>query len=545
VRSELFQLVQLLPEAAFLLEGNGTIVFVNAAAAGMLGRQRSSLVGVALHALVTTPPDKIDAYLRLCARSRQFVPGAFSGSDGVGEPVEFRCDGAVVTARTEAAEPLLFLRCRPKAEAVDRFALLNQKIAALSREVLERQKAQLHRDQLFSSERAARLDAERASRVKDEFLATLSHELRTPLSAILGWAGLLQRSGLGAEDMLRGIRTIERNARHQGEIIDDLLDMSRIISGKVRLDVQLVDMPLMIRSAVESLRPAAEAKNIRLQLTLDPVAGPIKGDPNRLQQVVWNLLSNALKFTPRDGRVQVLLERVASHVEVTVADNGEGIRPEFLPHVFDRFVQADPSITRRHGGLGLGLSIVKHLAELHGGSVRAHSPGPGQGSTFSVLLPLLLHPPAADEAHPASHHHPQTLSVLLHDAVDLSGVTVLVVDDEADARELMQRLLQQHRAVVLTAATGQEALDVLAATRPDLLVCDIGMPLMDGYEVMRRVRALPPEDGGRTPALAVTAFARHEDRTRAMLAGFNGHLGKPVEVAELVATIGSLAGRTG
>ena len=543
---DLSGLVQLLPEPAFLLAGSGEIVFANLGVTQMLGLEPGSIVGTSFEALVAEPAERVQDYLRLCSRSRQFIPGAFTWPDARGTALAIRCDGAVVVPRTDSQEPILLVRCRPKAEAVDQFAVLNEKITALSREIIERRKLQQDRDELFDAERAARREAERVGRVKDEFLATLSHELRTPLSSILGWATLLQRDGLPADDVQKGVRTIERNARHQGRIIDDLLDMSRIISGKVRLDVQRVDVAAMIQSAVESIRPAAQAKDIRLQVTLDPKAGPIKGDANRLQQIAWNLLSNAVKFTPKGGRVQLVLERVDSHIEISVADNGEGVRPEFLPHVFDRFVQADPSTTRRHGGLGLGLSIVKQLAELHGGSVRARSPGVGQGATFIVVLPLLLfHDPVDLSAQAPADGISGPLSEGMKAALDLSGLCVLVVDDEPDARELMLHILREHRATVLTAASGGEALQTLVAQKPDVLICDIGMPLMDGYEVMRRVRALAPEDGGRTPALAVTAFASRKDRTRTMLAGFNVHMGKPVEVAELVATIASLAGRTG
>jgi CheY-like chemotaxis protein/two-component sensor histidine kinase len=382
--------------------------------------------------------------------------------------------------------------------------------------------------------------------MKDEFLATLSHELRTPLNAILGWSQvLLGTDPPDAGTLADGLRTIERNARAQTQLIADLLDMSRIISGKIRLDVQRLDVAAVIEAAVAAVRPGAEAKGVRLQVTLDPVAGPVRGDPGRLQQVLWNLLSNAIKFTPKGGRVQVVLERVNSHLEVVVSDTGEGIRPEFLPHVFERFRQGDASTTRRHGGLGLGLSIVRQLVELHGGSVRAKSPGEGRGATFVVMLPVAaLHEDAeaaAGRGHPAA---PSAAASPCGEA-DLTGVRVLVVDDEPDARDLVRRFLERCGARVRLAGSAAEALEVLAADAPDVLISDIGMPGVDGYDLLRRVRALPDPAARRTPAVALTAFARSEDRTRAMLAGYNVHLSKPLEPAELAATVASLMGRTG
>ncbi|HEV7393767.1 MAG TPA: ATP-binding protein [Burkholderiales bacterium] len=406
------------------------------------------------------------------------------------------------------------------------------------------QKAAEERRQLLESERSARTEAERASAMKDEFLATLSHELRTPLSAILGWSQVLRLRTMGEAELRQGLETIERNARVQTQLIEDLLDMSRITSGKLRLDIQQVAPAKFIEAAAETVRPAAEAKGIRLEAVLDPAAGPISGDPGRLQQVVWNLLSNAIKFTPRSGRVQVVLQRVNSHVEISVADTGIGIRSEFIPHVFDRFRQADASTTRTFGGLGLGLSIVKRLVELHGGTVRAKSDGEGHGTTFTVLLPLSA---VRTNADAQDRTHPTTASALAFDfhRPDLSGIKVLVVDDEPDARDLIQRVLAECDAQVLTAGSAAEALALVKAEKPHVLVSDIGMPEVDGYELLRRVRALGPTRGGNLPAVALTAFARSEDRTRALHAGFLVHVSKPVEPSELVATVASVAGRTG
>jgi PAS domain S-box-containing protein len=397
---------------------------------------------------------------------------------------------------------------------------------------------------LYEAEQAARAQAERMSDMKDEFLATLSHELRTPLSAILGWSQVLRRRKVGEAELQHALDVIERNARVQTRLIEDLLDMSRITSGKVRLDIQPLQPVSFVEAALETVRPAADAKGIRLEKILDPAAGPISGDPNRLQQVVWNLLSNAIKFTPKDGKVQLVLQRMNSHIEISVADTGIGIKTEFLAHVFERFRQADASTTRRYSGLGLGLSIVKHLVELHGGTVRAHSLGEGRGTTFSVLLPLAVVRRSADKEE---RHHPRTPKDLPQDyrVANLSGVKVLVVDDEPDARELLRQVLTDCGAEVMAAANAAEALRMVQNARPDLLVSDVGMADTDGYELLKQVRALGEARGGKLPAIALTAFARSEDRTRALRAGFLMHVSKPVEPSELVATVASVAGRTG
>jgi CheY-like chemotaxis protein/two-component sensor histidine kinase len=341
-------------------------------------------------------------------------------------------------------------------------------------------------------------------------------------------------------ELARAIETIQRNARVQAQLIDDLLDMSRITSGKLRIDVQPVQAASVIDAAIETLRPAADAKGIAVETRLNPSAGAIAGDPARLQQVIWNVLSNAIKFTPAGGAVHVTLQRVDACVEIRVSDTGAGIKAEFLPHLFERFRQADPSTTRRHGGLGLGLSIVKHLVELHGGTIALESAGEGRGTTVTIQLPSMLvqrstHTTAADFVAPA-------LPAGLIDT-DLSGVTVLVVDDQVDSRDLMKRVLEECRARVFSAASAEEALALVETERPDVMVSDIGMPDVDGFELLRRVRALGAERGGRTPAIAVTAFARSEDRTRTLRAGFLVHVSKPFEPSELVATVASVAGR--
>jgi len=402
------------------------------------------------------------------------------------------------------------------------------------------------REALLQSEQAARAEAERASRMKDEFLATLSHELRTPLTAILGWSTLLRGNDRGEIDLdmlQEGLTVIERNARVQTQLIEDLLDMSRIISGKIRLDVQTVEPASCIEAAMETVMPAANAKGIRLQKILDRNAGPVCGDPNRLQQIVWNLLSNAIKFTSKGGNVHVILQRVNSHIEISVTDTGAGIAADFLPHVFERFRQADATASRKYGGLGLGLAIVKHLVELHGGSIQAKSPGEGQGSTFIVRLPLVVVHEDQGERRPV-HPTAQPFAPLEKSCASLEGLKVLVVDDEPDARSLIKRVLEECRAVVFTAGSADEALDAIERERPHVLRSDIGMPQTDGYELLRQVRALGSERGGKVPAIALTAFARSEDRTRALLAGYLVHVAKPVEPRELIATVASVGGRT-
>jgi signal transduction histidine kinase/ActR/RegA family two-component response regulator len=413
--------------------------------------------------------------------------------------------------------------------------------AALKKAAEDAEAANRERLQLLDSERAARSQAERASRMKDEFLATLSHELRTPLNAVLGWAQILRTGKLKVEELKQGLDTIERNARVQAQIIEDLLDMSGIISGKVRLAVKRIDLPAVLNESIDTVRATAEAKRIRLQSVVDPRAGPISGDPDRLQQVFWNLLNNAIKFTPNGGRVQVLLERVNSHIEVSVRDTGEGIATEFLPYVFNRFQQGDASTTRRHGGLGLGLAIVKQLVELHGGNVGVQSDGIGKGTTFTVHLPLIALHSEPDKERRHSQATPGENQPLPD--LSLANVHVLVVDDEVDARELVKRLLEMAGATVSMAGSASEAIESILAARPDVLVCDIGMPAEDGYSFIRQLRVLEESQERTLPAVALTAYARSEDRTKAIRSGFQNHLAKPVEPAELLAIVSSLAGR--
>ena len=398
------------------------------------------------------------------------------------------------------------------------------------------------RSRLLSSEKLARNEAERANRLKDEFLATISHELRNPLNAIMGWAHMLRLGKLNELNAERAIETIYRNAKSQAQLVADLLDVSRIISGKLRLDVRTVDLIGIVNAAIDSIRPAADAKSIRLQTILDPSAGPISGDADRLQQIVWNLLTNAVKFTPKGGRVQVKVQRVESHVEIVVTDSGVGISKEFLPYVFDRFRQADGSTTRIHGGLGLGLSIVHQLVDLHGGSVSAHSEGEGMGATFTINLPFVGVVSSQKEAEMVNTVYSDEINTL-DGLPSLEGLKVLVVDDEADTRELIREVLRECGSEVILSRSAAEALEALEEHKPDILISDLGMPDEDGYSLISKIRELPSERGGHIPAAALTAYARAEDRMRVLRSGFQFHLPKPVDAAELVTVVASLAGR--
>ncbi|HKI02623.1 MAG TPA: response regulator [Thermoanaerobaculia bacterium] len=410
----------------------------------------------------------------------------------------------------------------------------------LKREIRIREWAEQERARLLVLEQAARKQAEEANRMKDEFLATLSHELRTPLNAILGWVQVLRTGKLDEAAGVRALETIERNSRAQAQLIADLLDVSRIITGKLRLDSKPVDLHRIIDAALDSVRPAADAKEIQLSVSLAPLASPVVGDSDRLQQVIWNLLSNAIKFTPRGGKVEIRLGETGPNAVIQVRDSGIGIRPDFLPYVFDRFRQAESSHTRSHGGLGLGLSIVRHLVELHGGTVEVKSEGEGQGATFAVGLPLraeMVEGPALEGLATTPASQVWSLPDLLKD------VRVLVVEDEADTRDLLVMALQQCGAEVAAYPSVAEALAEFDRAVPDVLVSDIGVPFEDGYSLIRKVRARGPGSGGNVPAAALTAYARAEDRLRALEAGFQTHLAKPLDPSELVATVARLAGR--
>jgi signal transduction histidine kinase/ActR/RegA family two-component response regulator len=444
-------------------------------------------------------------------------------------------------------------------------------------DITQRKQLEEEREQLLARERTARADAEAANRMKDEFLATLSHELRTPLNAMLGWTQMLRTRKFDEATTTRALETIDRNTKSLAALIEDVLDVSRIIRGKLHLNLRPVELVSVVEAAIDTVRSAAQAKEIRLKSSLYGSVEPILGDANRLQQVVWNLLSNAVKFTPKGGQVEIRLNKVNrpinrqvepelqvensnqssilpygeqpsnlqpsnSYVQLQVRDTGKGIAPEFLPYVFERFRQENSSTTRSYGGLGLGLAIVRHLVELHGGTVYADSPGEGQGATFSVHLPLVSVLPEVRDDSPS--HSTIEENVPLDSLPELDGLRVLVVDDEADARELLTTILRQYKVEVAAVASAGEALEALQRLKPNVLVSDIGMPGEDGYALIRKVRALDIEQGGQIPAVALTAYARAEDRIRALAAGFQLHIPKPVNPEELAAVVANLAQRT-
>jgi PAS domain S-box-containing protein len=491
----------------------GKVLSVNPWAARMLGYSQESLIGMNIRdGLLPEYREQFDEYLRT-VKTEGSARGVMKVRTATGET---RLWEYYNTLRTEGVEKPI--------------------VRGMAHDATERRQA-------LKREKEARLEAEAANRVKDEFLSTLSHELRTPLTAIMGWSDLLLHDEIAPRKRRQAIETIARNANSQCELINDLLEVSRIITGNLRLEFVACELESIIQAAAESIRPTAEAKGVRLQILLEPGTGPIFGDRERLQQIVWNLLSNGVKFTRTAGLVQVKLQRINSHVEVVVTDTGVGIKPDFLPHVFERFRQADGSTTRTYGGLGLGLAIVRHLVELHGGMAWAESAGENQGATFTVRFPSMIaierqtEPPLESETTQAIEARERKRT--------LRGLRALIVDDEFDARALLTMMLERSGAHVLAVASAREALDSLERWKPDVLIADIGMPVEDGYSLIRKVRALPSDRGGQTPALALTAYARTEDRKRALAEGYHVHLAKPVDRVELATIISELVPRTG
>lgn len=409
-------------------------------------------------------------------------------------------------------------------------------VEELSRYISELQRSEEERGQLLVRAERARAEAEAANRIKDEFLATLSHELRTPLTSLLGWSSVLRESNRDEKVLNQGLEAIDRNARVQAQLIDDLLDVSRIVSGKLNLEVRPLDISSVAKAAINVVRPAADAKSITLDYWAEPGLGAISADSARLQQIVWNLLSNAVKFTPHGGNITIRLEQDESDARVTIKDTGQGIDPEFLPRVFDRFRQADSSTTRSFGGLGLGLAIVRHLVELHGGTVSAYSDGVNQGATFSATFPLLM-----DRAEPITVAYSGEIRSL--EIPSLDGLRVLLVDDEPEARQIISTVIARTGAEVKTCTSASEALTKLVEWKPDVILSDIAMPDEDGYSFIGKVRSLPPEKGGETPAAALTAYARDVDRRDALAAGYQMHIAKPIGAGQLVTMIARLAGR--
>ena len=489
----------------------GKVLSVNPWAARVLGCSRESLIGINIRdGLLPEYRQQFDEYLHT-VKTEGSARGVMKVSTATGET---RLWEYYNTLRTEGVETPI--------------------VRGMAHDVTERRQA-------LKREKEARLEAEAANRVKDEFLSTLSHELRTPLTAIMGWSDLLLHEEIPPRKRRQAIETIARNANSQCELINDLLEVSRIITGKLRLEFATCELESIIQAAADSIRPTAEAKGVRLQILFEPNIGPIFGDRERLQQIVWNLLSNGVKFTRSGGLVEVKLQRIDSHVEIVVTDTGVGIKPDFLPHVFERFRQADGSTTRNYGGLGLGLAIVRHLVELHGGTAWADSAGQDQGATFTVRFPSMI---AAEFQFEPQLELERAAATETYDRKrTLRGLRALVVDDEFDARALLTTMLERSGAQVLAVSSTREALDSMETWKPDVLIADIAMPVEDGYSLIRKVRALPSERGGQTPALALTAYARTEDRIRALSEGYQVHLAKPIDRGELAAVIGNLCQR--
>jgi len=514
---------------------DGIITSWNHGAQRIFGYTADEVIGKPVTMLI--PPDHLDEEPAILARLRR--------GDRIEhyETIRLRKDGRLIDISLTVS-PII----GPNGQIVG--------ASKIARDITEQRQAQKALAAAYDAANRARAEAEQAaaekerlfrqaeesSRLKEEFLATISHELRTPLSAILGWTRMLRLGQLSNDDQAKALDTIERNARAQAQLIDDLLDVSRIVTGKLRMDVRPSDPIAFIDAAVEAVRPAAEAKGVRVQKVMDTGAISIPGDPVRLQQVVWNLLSNAIKFTSRGGRVQIRSERVNSHLEIVVSDTGQGISQDFLPHVFDRFRQADQKTSRQHGGMGLGLAIVRHLVELHGGTVQAASGGVGQGSTFTVQLPIS---PIYQVDNAAGRVHPGARDLLPpNETTDrIDGLRILVVDDEPDTRELLRQGLEYCGATVRVAGSAAEALMELDNNVPDILISDIGMPGVDGYDLIKKVRSLQIESGRRVAAIALTAYTRVEDRLQALRAGYDMHVPKPVELTELCAVAHSLTRR--
>jgi PAS domain S-box-containing protein len=504
-------IVEVALDCIITIDADGNVVEFNPAAERTFGYEKQDVVGRELTALLVPVSSRADHRTNIA----RFL--ATGGRSPVGRRLE------MTVAKRDGSE-------FPVEMALSAVGP-GRGFAIIMQDVTERRKAAM----VLEESQAER------KRLRETFLSHVSHELRTPLTAILGWSNMLLAGRLEGAAHDRALDIIHRNAQSQNQLISDLLDVSRIISGKLRLDLRTVELPAVIEAAVEATRPAAEAKGVRLTTALDPRAGPINGDADRLQQVVWNLITNAIKFTGEGGEVAVELRSVDSRVEITVRDSGMGIEPEFLPHIFDRFRQADPGTNRIHGGMGLGLSIVRQLVELHGGTVRAESEGEGKGATFTVSLPFVnfrREPERAEGLHFGAAGHAE-----INCPPSLHGLRVLAVDDEADTREMIRAVLEHCKMEVITAASASEALEVVAKSRPDVLISDLGMPGEDGYALIAKVRALPAERGGHIPAAALTAYVRAEDRVKVLRSGFQLHVSKPLEPNELVAVVANLAGR--
>jgi signal transduction histidine kinase/CheY-like chemotaxis protein len=526
------------PDAAVLITAGGQVLAANRKARAALALPSDCPPDCHLHSFVAGPTALTET-LRGWARTTDPMPGSFTVTLG-GVDTTYNGKGSVVVPAADDTPAVLLVRFWPRAEA-NPFVLLNQKVTELHDEVARRVQVEeaLRRSELALQERVS--EAEALNRAKDEFLATVSHELRTPLNAILGWSSLLRRRPLEPQTE-KALEVIHRNAEAQAKLVDDILDGSRIITGKVSLEPRAADLAALVEEAVEVVRPSAAARHLTLRVTRSDDRFVLVADPDRIRQAVWNVLSNAVKFTGRDGTIQVDVQRSGSQFAVVVSDTGTGIDPDFLPHVFDRFRQADSSTTRRTGGLGLGLALVRSIVELHGGTVSAASDGPGTGATFTITLPVRAVAAPGDVLRTSVPPHGD--GVRLAPGV-LQGVRTLVVDDERDARDLLATVLTLAGSEVETAASVPAAFEVITRFRPHVLVSDVGMPGENGYALLRRLRQMGPDEGGDVPAVALTAYTRTEDRREALAAGFTTHLGKPVSPDDLVQTVASLVSADG
>ncbi|HEX6647955.1 MAG TPA: PAS domain S-box protein [Pyrinomonadaceae bacterium] len=518
-REQLAAIVEYSGEAIATKNLDGIIQTWNASAEKLFAYRADEIIGKPVTILI--PPERLGEEDEILSRLRRGLPAERL------ETIRLKKDGTPIPVSVTVS-PIKNL----EGEVIGASKLIQ--------DITVRTRLETERQQLLARERSLRAQAEAAGRVKDEFLATVSHELRTPLSAILGWATMLNRGNIEETIASRGLESIERNAKAQAQLIEDLLDVSRIISGKLRLDIKPVTVSYIIEEALDAIRPAAEAKSIQLNVSIDPDADHLRADPGRLQQIIWNLLSNSIKFTASAGKVIVDVRRTGPMVAISVSDTGEGINPTFLPYVFDRFQQADSSVTRKHGGLGLGLAITRHLVEMHGGSVEAHSEGEGRGAKFTVKLPTpATHVETSFTSDNGKLYHQSSR----HQKVEppnLRGVKVLAIDDSTDTRQLVSVVLENCGALVTTASSVREALDIFDDWKADVLICDIGMPEQDGYTFIRTIRQLPPEKGGDTPAIALTGYARVEDRLQALRAGYQMFVAKPIEATELCTIVGNL-----
>jgi PAS domain S-box-containing protein len=516
-RAYLAAIVESSDDAIIAKDLDGIVRSMNAAAERLLGYTAAELVGRPIRTII--PFDRQSEEDDIISRIRRGEPVDHF------ETVRQAKDGRLIDVS---------LTVSPVRDSSGRVVGASK----IARDITDQRRLAEERDRLLEAERVARAEAERASRVKDEFVAMVSHELRTPLNAILGWTQLMTRSSHDPALIQRGLEVVTRNTRLQAQLISDLLDISRIVAGKLSVEMESVDLVLIVKGAIETIEGEGKAKGVVIEKSLADAPTMVVGDPARLQQVVWNLLSNAIKFTPSGGRVRVSLGLSGNRAEIAVTDDGAGIRADFLPHVFDRFHQADRSITRRFGGLGLGLSIVKHLVDVHGGTVRAESPGEGQGATFTISLPTSAGVTPYDRrSRPPAAPEPETPALL-------DTIRVLVVEDERDTMDFLIELLEAQGATVLSASTAREGLSLVRDEAPDVLISDIGLPEMDGYDFIQHVRRESVPAHG-IPAIALTAYARAEDRMRALRAGFQAHMAKPVEAAELIATVASFVELTG